>query len=217
MEKSKKTDWIAKMKQRFSESEAVFAVTQNKLTVSDTESLRKQLRAVNSQYVVAKNTLTRLAVKDTPFECIATHLSGQTAIVFSKDITSAAKAISEYAAKSEGKLSIVCGGYSGNLLSAAEVDVLAKLPSIDEFDFRILRCPTEKANLPFLLAFLPGHSIALPTSQADYRRKLSGSPQSLPRPSVRSIESPGFFSGEMQPDALLVKANLPTKMNLYRK
>lgn len=148
------------MKQRFSESEAVFAVTQNKLTVSDTESLRKQLRAVNSQYVVAKNTLTRLAVKDTPFECIATHLSGQTAIVFSKDITSAAKAISEYAAKSEGKLSIVCGGYSGNLLSAAEVDVLAKLPSIDELRAKIVAVIQTPARRLATLSQAPAGQIA---------------------------------------------------------
>lgn len=132
MEKSKKADWVAKIKQSFSESDAVFAVNQNKLTVAETESLRKQLKGANSSYVVTKNTLARLAVKDTAFECLATHLSGQTAVVFSKDITGAAKVISEFAAKNEGKLTIVCGGYQGKLLNAKEVDILAKLPSMDE-------------------------------------------------------------------------------------
>lgn len=132
MEKSKKADWVAKIKQSFVESDAVFAVNQNKLTVAETESLRKQLKNANSSYVVTKNTLARLAVRDTAFECLATHLNGQTAVVFSKDITGAAKVISEFAAKNEGKLTIVCGGYQGKLLNAKEVDILAKLPSMDE-------------------------------------------------------------------------------------
>lgn len=132
MEKCKKADWIAKIKQCFVESVAVFAVNQNKMTVADAESLRKQLRSVDSSYVVTKNTLARLAVKDTDFECLSTHLSGQTAVVFSRDITGAAKVISEFASKNEGKLTIVCGGYQGKLLSAGDVDTLAKLPSVDE-------------------------------------------------------------------------------------
>lgn len=132
MEKCKKADWIAKIKRNFVDSCAVFAVNQNKMTVAETESLRRRLRDVCSSYVVTKNTLARLAVKDTDFECLSTHLSGQTAVVFSKDITGAAKVISEFASKNEGKLTVVCGGYQGKLLSASDVDVLAKLPSMDE-------------------------------------------------------------------------------------
>lgn len=138
MEKSKKVDWVAKVKQRFEESDVVFAVNQNKMTVADSESLRKQLRDVSSSYVVTKNTLARLAVKDTSFECMATHLSGQTALVFSKDITGAAKVISEFATKNEGKLTIVCGGYTGKLLDVKEIDTLAKLPSMDELRAKII-------------------------------------------------------------------------------
>lgn len=138
MEKCRKADWIAKIKQNFVESDAVFAVNQNKMTVAETESLRKLLRNANSSYVVTKNTLARLAVKDTDFECLSTHLSGQTAVVFSKDITGAAKVISEFASKNEGKLTIVCGGYQGKLLNAKDIDTLAKLPSMDELRAKLV-------------------------------------------------------------------------------
>ena len=40
MEKNKKSELVAKIKQRFQESEAVFVVNQNRLTVAETESLR---------------------------------------------------------------------------------------------------------------------------------------------------------------------------------
>lgn len=138
MKKCKKADWVANVKQHLTESEAVFALNQNKMTVAETEALRKQLRSVNSCYVVTKNTLAKLAVKDTPFECMADHLCGQTAVVFSKDITGAAKAVCEFAAKNEGKLTVVCGGYSGKLLNAKEIDALSKLPSMDELRAKII-------------------------------------------------------------------------------
>ncbi len=138
MEKRKKTDLIAKIKQCFTESEAVFAVNQNKLTVVETENLRKLLREVKSTYLVTKNTLARIAAKDTSFECLLPHLSGQTALVFSSDITGSAKVVSEFASKSEDKVSIICGGYNGKLLSVAEVKTLASLPSMNELRAKIV-------------------------------------------------------------------------------
>ena len=160
MEKNKKSDLVAKIKQRFQESEAVFVVNQNRLTVAETESLRKQLRAVQSVYLVAKNTLTRLAVKDTDFECVSEKLGGQTALVFSKDITGSAKVVSEYASKSDEKLSVVCGGYQGKLLSVAEVKTLASLPSMDELRAKIIAVIQTPAQRMATLSQAPASQLA---------------------------------------------------------
>lgn len=160
MEKNKKSDLVAKIKQRFLESEAVFVVNQNRLTVAETESLRKQLRAVQSVYLVAKNTLARLAVKDTDFECVSEKLGGQTALVFSKDITGSAKVVSEYASKSDEKLSVVCGGYQGNLLSVAEVKTLASLPSMDELRAKIVAVIQTPAQRLATLSQAPASQLA---------------------------------------------------------
>ena len=160
MEKNKKSELVAKIKQRFLESEAVFVVNQNRLTVAETESLRKQLRAVQSTYLVAKNTLARLAVKDTDFECVTQQLSGQTALVFSKDITGSAKVVSEYASKSDEKLSVVCGGYQGNMLSVAEVKTLASLPSMDELRAKIVAVIQTPAQRMATLSQAPASQLA---------------------------------------------------------
>lgn len=160
MEKNKKSDLVAKIKQRFQESEAVFVVNQNRLTVAETESLRKQLRAVQSAYLVAKNTLTRLAVKDTDFECVSEKLGGQTALVFSKDITGSAKVVSEYASKSDEKLSVVCGGYQGKMLSVAEVKTLASLPSMDELRAKIIAVIQTPAQRMATLSQAPASQLA---------------------------------------------------------
>ncbi len=160
MEKSKKTDLIAKIKQRFNESEAVFAVNQNKLTVAETEKFRKQLRDVKSTYLVAKNTLARIAVKDTSFECILPHLSGQTALVFSADITGSAKVVSEFADKSEDKVAVICGGYNGKVLSVAEVKTLASLPSMDELRAKIVAVIKTPAQRLATLSQAPASQLA---------------------------------------------------------
>jgi large subunit ribosomal protein L10 len=160
VEKNKKSELVAKIKQRFQESEAVFVVNQNRLTVAETESLRKQLRAVQSVYLVAKNTLARLAVKDTDFECVSEKLGGQTALVFSKDITGSAKVVSEYASKSDEKLSVVCGGYQGKMLSVAEVKTLASLPSMDELRAKIIAVIQTPAQRMATLSQAPASQLA---------------------------------------------------------
>lgn len=160
MKKEQKSEVIAEIKRRFAESEAVFVVNQNRLTVAETESLRKQLRAVKSVYLVAKNTLSRIAVKDTGFEPVVDHLSGQTALVFSKDITGSAKVISEFASKSDDKVSVVCGGYQGKLLSNAEVKTLASLPSLDELRAKIIAVIQTPAQRLAVLSQAPAAQIA---------------------------------------------------------
>ena len=160
VEKNKKSELVAKIKQRFLESDVVFAVNQNQLTVAETEDLRKQLRATQSVYLVAKNTLARLAVKDTEFECLAQKLSGQTALVFSKDITGAAKVVFDYASKSDEKLSIVAGGYQGNLLGVAEIKTLASLPSMNELRAKIIAVVQTPAQRLATLSQAPASQLA---------------------------------------------------------
>jgi large subunit ribosomal protein L10 len=160
VKRNEKSEVVAKIQRRFQESEAVFVVNQNKMTVSETENLRKQLRDANSAYLVSKNTLTRLAVKDTDFECVLPHLSGQTALVFSKDITGSAKVISEYASKSDDKIIIVCGGYGGRLLSDKDVKILAQLPSMDELRAKIIAVIQTPAQRMATLLQAPACQIA---------------------------------------------------------
>lgn len=160
MEKNEKSLVIAKIKQSFEENNTVFVVNQNKMTVADTENLRKQLRNSESSYLVCKNTLARLAVKNTSFECILSQLEGQTALVFSKNITGAAKVIQEYAEKSDGKFTIVCGGYDGNLLSVNDVKALSQLPSMDELRAKIVAVIQTPAQRMATLLQAPASQIA---------------------------------------------------------
>jgi large subunit ribosomal protein L10 len=160
VKKSEKLDVITKMRASFKESSAVFVVNQNKMTVTETENLRKQLRDVSSAYFVAKNTLTRLAVEDTDFKCLLPHLSGQTALIFSQDITGSAKVISEYASRSDDKIVVVCGGYNGRLLGAPEIKTLSQLPSMNELRAKIIAIIQTPAQRMATLLQAPACQIA---------------------------------------------------------
>ena len=160
MKKDQKTEVVAKIKQDLDSSEAIFVVTQNKMTVAETEDLRKRLREAESSYFVCKNTLARIAVTGTSYECVLSQLTGQSALVFTKNLTGSAKVVQEYASKSDGKVTVVCGGYSGKLLSAAEIKTLSQLPSMDELRAKIIAVIQTPAQRIATLSQAPAGQIA---------------------------------------------------------
>ena len=58
-------------------------VSYNGISVADDTKLRKELREAGVEYTVVKNTMLRLAVKDTQYEALADCFKGDTAIALS--------------------------------------------------------------------------------------------------------------------------------------
>ncbi len=101
------------------------------LTVGELAELRRELTAAGGDYKIYKNTLVRLAVADGPQAGVLDLLTGPTAIAFVQDDVSAvAKALRDFAQTNPHL--VVKGGIVGSeLLSAADVQLLASLPSRD--------------------------------------------------------------------------------------
>jgi large subunit ribosomal protein L10 len=130
------------------------------MTVAETERLRGQLREVNSAYFVCKNTLTKLAAAGTNFDCLVPYFSGQTALVFSRDVIGSAKVLCEYASKSDERIIVVCGSCDGRLLNAGDVKALAMLPSADELRAGIIAVIQTPARRMATLLQAPASQIA---------------------------------------------------------
>ncbi len=97
--------------------------------VGEMTALRKKLREVQAEFRVVKNTLIRRAAEGTPFGELSETFKGPTAIAFSHgDPVALAKAMKEYAAASP-KITLRAGFLDGRVLSAAEVQALADVPS----------------------------------------------------------------------------------------
>ncbi|EMT50349.1 MULTISPECIES: 50S ribosomal protein L10 [Brevibacillus] len=99
------------------------------LTVAQVTELRRQLREAGIEFVVLKNTLTRLATAKENLTELDQYLTGPNAIAFStEDVIAPAKIIAEFAKKNE-KLEIKGGVIEGKVVGADEIKALAALPS----------------------------------------------------------------------------------------
>lgn len=99
------------------------------LTVAEVTELRKQLREVNVQYKVYKNTMLRRAAEKAGIEGLDEFLTGPTAVAFTtEDVVAPAKVIAGFAKEHEA-LEIKSGIMEGSVITADEVKTVGSLPS----------------------------------------------------------------------------------------
>lgn len=131
MDRSQKADSVAQLNATFNEVGVVVITRNLGLTVAQSTDLRTKMRAAGATYKVAKNSLAKLAIKDTDYAGLDNFLSGPTALATSVDPVAAAKAVVDFA-KTNPKLEIVGGSMGDTLLDEAGVKALASLPSLDQ-------------------------------------------------------------------------------------
>lgn len=99
------------------------------ISVENDTKLRRQLREAGVEYAVVKNSLLRFAFDETGYKALDSHLTGTTAIAFSKDPVAAAKILTEYSAKTKEAFKIKGGFVEGKAIDKDGVKALAELPS----------------------------------------------------------------------------------------
>ncbi len=135
---SQKKEVVKRLSQQFSEAEILVSVDYMGLDVAAITDLRAKLRQVDGSMEVVKNTLLRLAVKDTDGELLMESFTGPTAIVSSAgDVVALAKVLVDFA-KSNDKLEISAAAMSGKMLDAKQVEQLSKMPSREELLTKLL-------------------------------------------------------------------------------
>ena len=98
------------------------------VTVADMTKLRSEARSKGVALSVLKNTLARRAVAGSGFEVVADQMTGPLISGFSEDAVAAAKVVADFA-KTNDKLVIRGGVFSGKALDANEVKQLASIPT----------------------------------------------------------------------------------------
>jgi len=108
------------------------------LTVGQFTELRKRLIKSGSEVHVVKNSIFRIAAKETGVADLAAALAGQLAVVTGqRDISAAAKAIKTFQAEFE-KPKLKFGYLNNKRLETAQLMALADLPSIEVLRGRLL-------------------------------------------------------------------------------
>ena len=102
------------------------------VSVEKMTALRKQAREAGVHIRVIRNTLAKRAFEGTDFACLSDALLGPNILAFSiEDPGAGARIFKEFAEENEA-FEIKALSIGGKLLSADQVDVLAKLPTRDQ-------------------------------------------------------------------------------------
>jgi large subunit ribosomal protein L10 len=128
----RKIDTVADLVDKLSRTQFTVVADYRGLTVAEISDLRRKLRETGAELIVAKNTLTLIAAKQTGREVLEPLLAGPTALAFAyDDVAQTAKVINDF--NRGPKKLLVRGGLLGNSLLAADAtDQVAKLPSREQ-------------------------------------------------------------------------------------
>ena len=137
MPTARKESAVQELRDRLAAAKNLFLTDYQGLTVDEITKLRGELRKDGSTYSVVKNTLFRIAGGEVATR-LEEFLSGPTGIVFAGvDPVAPAKALKTFS-DSTKKLGIKAAFIDGDVVDAAQVNVLAKLPPKIELIARLV-------------------------------------------------------------------------------
>ena len=129
---SEKQAIVAALTERIKNASAGVLVDYKGINVAQDTELRTQLRENDIEYSVVKNTLVRFALDATGLQELDSHLNGTTSLATSTgDPIAPIRIISEYADKMKDIFTVKAAFMDGKVLTDAEVQQIAALPSKD--------------------------------------------------------------------------------------
>ncbi len=144
--KAFKQDKVSLIREKVDKAQVAIVTEYKGYSVEEITNLRRALQKEGGDYMVTKNTLAKLAIKDTPYEVLAETLKGPIAIAFGfSDQVAPAKALSKFI-KDTKKGEIIAAAMDGRLMTAEEAKALATIPSKEEIYAKMLGCVNSPAT-----------------------------------------------------------------------
>lgn len=111
-----------------------FVVTEYRgMTMGELNELRRKLRDTGGSYVVTKNTLFGIALRENGWTVPEELLAGPVATAFAPtNMPGVAKVLLDFQKDHEAHFRIKGGVLLGSLLSASDIEAVSKLPTLDE-------------------------------------------------------------------------------------
>ena len=136
-----KIEIVNSLTQKFENSLAIYFTCYTGMNVLQATKLRKNFRENGVDYLVSKNTLTRIAAKNAGFEDkLDDFMSGQVGIAYSsQDPISPARVIKDFKKENKDSLEVLGLVFEGNVFSADKFDELAALPGREELLAQFVR------------------------------------------------------------------------------
>ncbi len=166
MATQKKIETVEELRDRIQRCSIVIAADYRGLTVAEMGELRRAIRDAGVEMRVVKNRLFLRAAREAERPDLAELLEGPTAIIFGyADVTVPARAVNGYLRTARNAFAVRKGALDGQILSAADLEALATLPSRPELAgqlARTLQAPVARllGLLTSLLAIPPGRLLS---------------------------------------------------------
>jgi large subunit ribosomal protein L10 len=138
MNREEKTQQIDELSGEIGKATNAFLIDFKGITVPQVTELRKQVRETKSSYLVVKNTLALIAIKDSPMVALKEQFIGPTAIAYnSTDPVGLAKALTKFA-KDVPAVNFKGAMLDGQIVPASQIQAIATLPSREELLAKVL-------------------------------------------------------------------------------
>ena len=138
MKREEKAAAISEFNESIGKATNAFLIDFKGITVPQVTELRKQVRESGSEYLVVKNTLALIAVKDSPLKTLEKQFTGMTAVAFNTtDAVALAKALTKFA-KDVPTVQFKGAMLNGQIVPATEIQNIASLPTREELVAKLL-------------------------------------------------------------------------------
>ena len=130
MPTQKKVEAVQELRERIERAAIIIAAEYRGMSVGELSALRHAIRDAGVEMKVVKNRLFQRAAQEAQRPELAGLLAGPTAVIFgNEDVAAAAKAVSDYMRQARNAFAVRQAMMDGQLLSAAEIQELASLPT----------------------------------------------------------------------------------------
>jgi large subunit ribosomal protein L10 len=120
---------VADLEQKLKDNSLVLLTEYRGLTVSEISELRSKLKPLKCEYKVIKNSLSKIALKNSGFEEFSKLMEGPIAMAFDKDDPVGPVKVLVNFAREHKNLKLKAGLLSKKVITDKDINTLANLPS----------------------------------------------------------------------------------------
>src|SRR5215212_7385489 len=192
-----KTSIVSDLSEKLTKSPFVLVTDYQRMNVNHFADLRTRLAASGTEMHVVKNSFLKRAMTDSGLPDVGENLTGQTAVVTgAKDVAPVAKVLKMFAA--EFKIAALkIGVVDKSVLSTADLEVLAELPSREILLAQLLGLLLSPATKLVRVLNEPGAALArLLNAKKEKMPAAPEAPAPSPPPAAAAAESASAAASE---------------------
>ena len=159
MNREQKESFVQNLKSIIADNSLVLVFHYRGMSMTDMTDLRVQSFNSGCNIKVTKNRLTKLALEGSDKAALSEFFDGPTAIAYSSDPVQLTKLLTNFA-KNNSNLVILGGIMDNEILSVEKIEILSKLPSLEEIRAQLIGLISSPAQKIASVLTAPSGNIA---------------------------------------------------------